>query len=90
MLSVRWKILICSILAYQGVLTWATLDLVNTAAYLATTNCLSNCDSAFPYITMNQGGYETFCKLLIAGAIFVLVNLITYYCTRSLAASKDT
>lgn len=89
MLTARWKALILSVVVYQVILTWALLDLTNTAAYLGTLDCASNCDSFFPYITRNQGGFETFSQLVAAGVILVLVNFVVYFRTRSSKASKE-
>lgn len=89
MLSMRWKALISSIVVYQVVLTWAVLDLSNTAAYLATFDCSSRCDDFFPYITRNQGGYETFSQLLFFAVVLVIINIIVYVCTRDSKATDN-
>ena len=39
MFDAKWKFLIVSIILYQAILTWCLFDLVDTAAYLARTEC---------------------------------------------------
>jgi hypothetical protein len=73
MLDAKWKFLILSIVVYQALLTWCLFDLVDTAAYLARSDCGDWCSSRlFGFILTNQGGYDT--AVWFAGASFLLVS----------------
>ena len=79
MFDAKWKFLIVSIILYQAILTWCLFDLVDTAAYLARTECGEWCsDRLFGFILTNQGGYDA--AMLFAGAslTLVLVNVVVW------------
>lgn len=79
MIPARWKVLILSLAAYQLLLTWCMFDLVNTAAYLARTECGEWCSRRhFGFILTNQGAYETAWTLVLLSILLVLVNLTTW------------
>jgi hypothetical protein len=79
MFNAKWKFLVVSIVIYQAILTWCLFDLVNTAAYLARTECGDWCrDRLFGFILTNQGGSDT--ANLFAGASLLLIaaNVIVW------------
>ncbi|MEH0069787.1 hypothetical protein V6L77_04730 [Pannonibacter sp. Pt2-lr] len=56
MLAARWKVLILSIVLYQGLLTWCMFELVNISAYFSSSECGEWCDRRpFGFILRNQG-----------------------------------
>ncbi|MEM6908077.1 MAG: hypothetical protein AAF494_05310 [Pseudomonadota bacterium] len=79
MFDIRWKSLIVSILAYQLLLTWCLFDLVDTAAYLARTECGARCANEwFGFILTNQGGHNTAMTFLFWSAIIAFINALIW------------
>lgn len=75
----KWKFLILSIIAYQGLLTWCLFDLVDTAAYLARTECGERCaEQLFGFILTNQGGRDTAMLFTTLGGLLVFANLAVW------------
>lgn len=71
----KWKFLVVSMIAYQAILTWCMFDLINTAAYLARTDCGDWCrNSLFGFILTNQGGYDTAVQFTAASVLLVTLN----------------
>lgn len=72
MLATRWKVLILSVIAYQGLLTWCMFELVNVSAYFSSSECGEWCARRpFGFILRNQGAYEA--AMAFAGLSVALI-----------------
>ncbi|MBB4006543.1 hypothetical protein [Allorhizobium taibaishanense] len=75
----KWKLMIVSIILYQGLLTWCLFSLVNTASYFARLECGDWCyDHVFGFILTNQGAYDTALIFALASACLIAVNGIVW------------
>jgi len=80
MFDFKWKALIVSMLIFQVILTWATLSLVDTAAYFARLECGEWCFSRpFGHILNNQSASDTANVFLVLTAILIITNGIIWF-----------
>ncbi|WP_430511611.1 hypothetical protein [Pannonibacter phragmitetus] len=75
MLAPRWKVLIFSLVLYQGLLTWCMFELVNISAYFSSSECGEWCyRRPFGFILRNQGAYDAAMALAGFSLLLILVN----------------
>lgn len=79
MFDAKWKFLIGSIIVYQAILTWCLFDLVDTAAYLARSDCGDWCTRRlFGFILTNQSGSDTAALFFWASLLLVIANIAVW------------
>lgn len=79
MFDAKWKVLVISMLVFQGLLTWTVFDLVDTAAYLARKDCGDWCyDRLFGYILTNQSGWDTAVRFAWLSVLLIAVNVAVW------------
>ncbi|MFN4168014.1 MAG: hypothetical protein ACK4HD_06890 [Pannonibacter phragmitetus] len=75
MLAARWKVLILSIVLYQGLMTWCMFELVNVSAYFSSPECGEWCSRRpFGFILRNQGAYEAAMAFAALSLLLIAIN----------------